>query len=590
MFAVLGWRWASSCSSPARTWPTCSWRGRPAADARSRCGCGGRFALPARAPAPDREPRPRLPGRGRRHPPRLLGLRDAPGLRARRRLPGGPRPRRGRPRPGLRPALSVVTGVLFGLVPALALLAPRRGGRDQGGRRRGSRADRSRSRVRSGLVVAQVALSLVLLTSAGLLLKSLRAAARLDLGFDSRGVLLGSLDLFGAGYDETKGRTFARALLTATRALPGVESATLARRVPLSFGGTSSTGVRVEGYEPPPNESSWAFYNKVGPQYFGTLRIPLVAGRDLDGRRRPGRAAGAGGERDHGQALLARPRGVGRTGPGGRRLVHRGRGGEGHPLPAARRARAARDVPAPASVVERRLHPPRSRSSHRPVGPRPGGAAGSGAARRGRAPPCRAHPGGEHPGGHRAPAPGGNPRLDLRGHRPAARGRGPLRRAAERRGRAHARDRHPHGPGRRARAMSCGLAARPRAPTLGPGEWSWAWRAAAGLGRLLAKLLLGREPPGPADLRGGVDPDAGRGPRWPPCCPPGAPPAWIPPSPCARSERDGNPAPGPALRRPGDPQEPGALGPRHPLPRPGHRRQHHDLQRGERAAPADPAR
>ncbi len=178
-------------------------------------------------------------------------------------------------------ALSVVTGVLFGLAPAL----------------RSSRADvveaikddatgvaggRSRSRFRGGLVVAQVALSLVLLVSAGLLLKSLRAAQQLDLGFDSRGVLLGSLDLFGLGYDVAKGRSFARDLLASARALPGVTSATLARRVPLSFGGTSSTGVRVEGYEPPKGEATWAFYNKVGPEYFGTLRIPLAAGRDLN--------------------------------------------------------------------------------------------------------------------------------------------------------------------------------------------------------------------------------------------------------------------------------------------------------------------
>ena len=63
-----------------------------------------------------------------------------------------------------------------------------------------------------------MALSLVLLTSAGLLLKSLHAAQRLDLGFDSRGVLLGSLDLFGAGYDEAKGRAFARSLLAAAYA------------------------------------------------------------------------------------------------------------------------------------------------------------------------------------------------------------------------------------------------------------------------------------------------------------------------------------------------------------------------------------
>jgi predicted permease len=176
--------------------------------------------------------------------------------------------------------LSVTTGVLFGLMPALrasridVVDAIKEDGAGVAG-------GRSRSRFRSGLVVAQVALSLVLLVSAGLLLKSLRTAQRLDLGFDSHGVLLGSLDLFGAGYDDTKGRSFARDLLSSTSALPGVESATLARRVPLSFGGTSSTGLRVEGYEPPPNESTWAFYNKVGPDYFGTLRIPLVTGRDL---------------------------------------------------------------------------------------------------------------------------------------------------------------------------------------------------------------------------------------------------------------------------------------------------------------------
>jgi predicted permease len=177
-------------------------------------------------------------------------------------------------------AVSVVTGVLFGLAPALRSSRSDvvHAIKDDGGAVAGGR---SRSRLRGGLVVAQVALSLVLLTSAGLLLKSLRAAARLDLGFDSQGVLLGSLDLFGAGYDEERGRTFARALLAAARALPGVESATLARRVPLSFGGTSSTGVRVVGYEPPPSESTWAYYDKVGPRYLETLRIPLLAGRDL---------------------------------------------------------------------------------------------------------------------------------------------------------------------------------------------------------------------------------------------------------------------------------------------------------------------
>jgi putative ABC transport system permease protein len=176
--------------------------------------------------------------------------------------------------------LTVLTAVVFGLAPAL------RGSRpdlvdslkESGA---GSVGGRGRAPFRHGLVVTQVALSLVLLTSAGLLLRSLGALRSLDPGFDGRNVLLGSLDLFGNGYGPERGRRFVRELLTATRALPGVESATVARRVPLSFGGTSSRGIVVEGYAPPPKESAWAVYNQVGPSYCATLRIPLVAGRDL---------------------------------------------------------------------------------------------------------------------------------------------------------------------------------------------------------------------------------------------------------------------------------------------------------------------
>jgi predicted permease len=178
-------------------------------------------------------------------------------------------------------ALSALTGLLFGMAPALRASRPdvvatlKEEGSGAGG-------GRSRTVFRNSLVVAQVSLSLVLLVSAGLLLKSLRAAQRFDVGFEAKGVLLGSLDLFGGGYDEARGRTLFRSLLAATNALPGVKSATLARRVPLSFGGTSSTTLAVEGYEPPADTPAFAFFNKVGPRYFETLRIPLLSGRDLE--------------------------------------------------------------------------------------------------------------------------------------------------------------------------------------------------------------------------------------------------------------------------------------------------------------------
>lgn len=176
--------------------------------------------------------------------------------------------------------LTLFTALVFGLAPALRASHPDLVDslKEAGA---GSVGGTGRTRFRHGLVVAQVALSLVLLTTAGLLLRSLGALRSLDPGFDARNVLLGSLDLFGNGYGPERGRPFVRALLAATRALPGVESATVARRVPLSFGGTSSRGIVVEGYVPPPKESAWAVYNQVGPAYFASLGIPLLAGRDL---------------------------------------------------------------------------------------------------------------------------------------------------------------------------------------------------------------------------------------------------------------------------------------------------------------------
>jgi predicted permease len=131
------------------------------------------------------------------------------------------------------------------------------------------------------LVTSQVALSLVLLAGAGLFARSIAHLGAADPGFRGDGVLLASVDLFAAGYDADRGRTVVSQALERLRALPGVTDVTVARRVPLALGGTSSTTIRVEGYEPPPSQPAFGHFNQVGPDYFRTLGARLVEGRDL---------------------------------------------------------------------------------------------------------------------------------------------------------------------------------------------------------------------------------------------------------------------------------------------------------------------
>lgn len=174
---------------------------------------------------------------------------------------------------------TALTAAAFGLVPAMRASRP--------DLVRGLRAEvtstggRSRSRLTRGLVAAQVTLSLVLLVSAGLFLASHSAAMRIDPGFDPDGVLLAAFDLQHRGYDEAATRSFDRALIDRLDSAPGVVSATLAQRVPLELGGTSSSVIAVEGYEPKPDERVWSYVNVVGPAYFRTMRTAVEAGREL---------------------------------------------------------------------------------------------------------------------------------------------------------------------------------------------------------------------------------------------------------------------------------------------------------------------
>jgi predicted permease len=137
-----------------------------------------------------------------------------------------------------------------------------------------------KSRLLSGLVVAQISLSLVLLVCAGLFTRSLQKAQQSDPGFEANHLLLASYELSPAGYTRATGVAFNRQVLDRLSALPGVESVTLADFSPLSFS-IHSDYLQIEGYVPQPHE--WMEISRaiVGPNYFRTLRTSVISGREF---------------------------------------------------------------------------------------------------------------------------------------------------------------------------------------------------------------------------------------------------------------------------------------------------------------------
>jgi predicted permease len=140
---------------------------------------------------------------------------------------------------------------------------------------------RSKSWVRSGLVVVQVSLCFILLAGAGLLLQSLERIRSDSPGFSTQGTLVTAVNLSASGYDVQRAKSFQDELIDRVEGLPGVESAALARVTPLGYGTFSSAPVVVDGYQPPPDELPSVDYNQVGPGYFATVGIPLVSGREF---------------------------------------------------------------------------------------------------------------------------------------------------------------------------------------------------------------------------------------------------------------------------------------------------------------------
>ena len=142
----------------------------------------------------------------------------------------------------------------------------------------------ARGRLRASLVVAQVAVSVLLLVGSGLAGRSVDAARRANPGFDASHVTAISLDVKQNAYDEPRGRVFYRKLLDTARADAGIEAATLASYLPLALVDTRTQRVAVEGYEPRRGEDLAFMSNTVGSDYFRTLRIRVMAGREFEDR------------------------------------------------------------------------------------------------------------------------------------------------------------------------------------------------------------------------------------------------------------------------------------------------------------------
>jgi macrolide transport system ATP-binding/permease protein len=176
--------------------------------------------------------------------------------------------------------LTLVTGVTFGLLPALR--ATRADVNSTLKAAAGSVAGAARGRMRSGLVVIQVALSLLLLVCAALFIRGLGYARMVDPGFALRDGILAAVDLLPNGYDAGRGTAFHRELLSRATALPGVQSATFASAMPLDISGGSNMMLEIDGYQRAEGEEIDVYYNRIGTGYFETMGIPLVSGRAID--------------------------------------------------------------------------------------------------------------------------------------------------------------------------------------------------------------------------------------------------------------------------------------------------------------------
>ena len=187
---------------------------------------------------------------------------------------------------GFTLAVSVITGIVFGLIPAIHASKPDLNEALKEGSR-GSTGSAAGKRIRSGLVAVEVALSLVLLIGAGLMIKSFLRLQQMNLGFNPDNVLAVDLSLSRSRYPEDRQQVaFFQAALERLQSLAGVQSVGATTGLPLTLA-VSGSDFRIEGRpEPEPGKEMIINTRSVSPGYFHTLGIPLIKGREFSDRDR----------------------------------------------------------------------------------------------------------------------------------------------------------------------------------------------------------------------------------------------------------------------------------------------------------------
>jgi len=182
-------------------------------------------------------------------------------------------------------ALSLATGMLFGLAPALQVShanivdALKEGALS-------STAGRGRHALRSSLVIVEIALALVLLVGSGLLIRSLMHLQNVNPGFDPHNVMTSNVDLPDEKYTDAKKAQYFKDLIPQLKALPGVQSA--AGIYPLPMGGDEiRTIFQIDGHAVPKSEEPHTSLRDITPEYFATMRIPILQGRDFGAQDEP---------------------------------------------------------------------------------------------------------------------------------------------------------------------------------------------------------------------------------------------------------------------------------------------------------------
>jgi len=176
-------------------------------------------------------------------------------------------------------ATTIGTGLLFGLFPALHSTRPDLAStlKGQAGQPSGARAAKW---FRTSLATAQVTLSMMLLVAAGLFVKSLNNVSRIDLGLDINHLVTFGISPELNGYTPEQSRALFERLEDALAAVPGVTGVT-AGMVPLLADSNWNSSVAVEGFQAGPDTDTTAAVNRIAPQYFRTLGVPLIAGREF---------------------------------------------------------------------------------------------------------------------------------------------------------------------------------------------------------------------------------------------------------------------------------------------------------------------